>query len=220
MPGVALVTDASVPNDGRVGRTSTTWLERVRSLDPTAWQTFVTLYGPLVYHWCRQSGLQEADAADVGQEVFRAVFGAVKQFDHRDGSFRGWLRIITLNKVRDFFRQRDKEPGGAAGGGQNLANVPANAPGSSISSDDDPAEGRILLRRAVELILTDCQEATRQAFLRVVVDREEPARVARELGLSVNAVYLAKSRIMRRLREEFSERIRPDPPTLTAETET
>lgn len=192
----------------QVGSTSSTLLLRVQARAPDAWDRLVHLYGPLVYHWCRQAGLQDADAADVGQEVFRAVLGAVADFHHdRTGdSFRGWLRTITRNKVRDLARRRAKDPASGAGGSAaltRLLDVP-DAPAGASDPGPDPEEQRLLHRRAVEMILADCKPETRAAFLAVVVDRRDPRAVAEELGMSLNAVYLAKSRVLRRLREEFA----------------
>ncbi|MBA4188802.1 MAG: RNA polymerase subunit sigma-70 [Planctomycetaceae bacterium] len=201
------MTDDPVQDIGPHHNTSTGWLERVRAGEPSAWQTFVRLYGPLIYHWCQRSGLQAADAADVGQDVFRAVLIAIPQFQREaDGSFRGWLRVITRNKVRDFLRERTRVPGAGGDIGNQLASVAADpTPGEVI----DPEEERILYRRALELVLAEHRDDTRQAFLRVVIDRQDPAAVASDLGLTVNAIYLAKSRILRRLREEFAGLLEP-----------
>lgn len=203
------MTDDPVQQIGPHNNTSTGWLERVRSGEPSAWQAFVRLYGPLIYHWCQRCGLQVADAADVGQDVFRAVLIALPQFQREaDGSFRGWLRVITRNKVRDFLREQTRVPGAGGDTGDQLASVAADpVPGEGI----DPDEERILYRRALELVLTEHREETRQAFLRVVIDRQDPSAVASDLGLTVNAIYLAKSRILRRLREEFEGLLEPQP---------
>jgi RNA polymerase sigma-70 factor (ECF subfamily) len=192
------VTDGGVLAVKEALETSTTLLIRVRQMEPTAWERFVRLYGPLIYRWRRQAGLQEADAADTGQEVFRAVFRAIGDFRHDRGwgSLRGWLRVVTANKLRDFRRRQRPE-----GGGVELNELAAPAEPDEAA---DPDEALLLLRQAVELVLPAFKDETRTAFLRVVVDRCDPAAVARELGISVNAVYLAKSRVCRRLREEFA----------------
>jgi RNA polymerase sigma-70 factor (ECF subfamily) len=159
-----------------------------------------------VYRWCRQAGLQEVDAADVGQDVFRAVAGAIGSFHHdrKGDTFRGWLRTITRNKVRDFVRRSRADAQGVGGSEaqRRLLQVEEDRPADSEESaaEDDRLT---VYRRAVELILSGYEERTRQAFLRVVVEQQPPADVARDLGLTVNAVYLAKSRILRRIREEL-----------------
>ncbi len=96
--------------------TSPTLLGRVLANEPQAWDRLVALYAPLVWHWVRTVGLQEQDQADVFQEVFQAVAGHLDQF-HKSaqGTFRGWLRTITRNKVTDLFRRRQREPIAAGG---------------------------------------------------------------------------------------------------------
>ena len=209
------MTDRRVIQVEDVGETGTTLLFRVKNKDPDGWQRLVHLYSPLIYRWCRQSGVQECDAADVGQEVFQAVDRTIETF-HRDqagDTFRGWLRRITQNKIRD--RTRRPIPGGAGVGGdaETLTFVAAaNAedssgsgasPGLGLGGEVDDEE-LLLMRRAVEMVLADYDDATRQAFFRVIVGEEEAAEVAQSLGMSVNSVYLAKSRIKRRIREEFA----------------
>lgn len=187
--------------------TSITLLERVRARDQKAWERFVHLYSPLVYDWCRQAGLQEADAADVGQEVFRAVAGAIGGFRHdRQGdTFRGWLRTITRNKVHDFRRRCQAECPGTGGSDAQQRLQEIEEQQSSNSDEAGAAKERLLVyRRIVELVLADNEERTRQVFWRVVVEQQQPADVAGDLGISVNAVYLAKSRVLRRIREELA----------------
>ena len=84
--------------------TSSDLLSRVRAQDPAAWERLADLYGPLVYYWCRRSGLQEADAADVVQNVFVAVASAIENYRRQaDATFRGWLWTVTRSKVQDHF---------------------------------------------------------------------------------------------------------------------
>ncbi len=186
-------------------RTSLTLLDRVRAKDGQAWARFVDLYSPLIYHWCRRAGLSEQDAEDVGQEVFRAVSGAIARFRHdRQGdTFRGWLRTITRSQVRDF-RRRDR-PGQRGAGGSDAQGRLADLP-EEVSTEAEAAEADerlVLLRRAVELLLEDCQERTREAFRRVVLEEQAVEDVARDLGLTKNAIYVAKARLLRLLRDEL-----------------
>jgi RNA polymerase sigma-70 factor (ECF subfamily) len=183
-------------------------LQRVRTRDPAAWERLVALYGPMVYGWCLRSGLQPADAADVGQDVFAAVARAIDGFrhDHEGDTFRGWLFTITRNKIRD----RPQRPGGTGAGGtdaqRRLAELPSEQPDEFIpmADSDRVTEKKALCRRAVELIRVEFEPRTWEAFWRAFVDMQAPADIAAGLGLSVNAVYLAKSRILRRLREEYA----------------
>jgi RNA polymerase sigma-70 factor (ECF subfamily) len=172
-------------------------LAGLQATDPQAWQKLAQLYAPLVYRWCRSRGLQAADTEDVVQEVFRTIHARLPEFrrDHPGGSFRGWLWTITWHKLGDFFR-RSSRPG-AQGSGPLLDGLAAVEP--------PPAEAGGLYRRAIALVRDEFEEHTWQAFWRVVVEERAPAVVAEELQLSVNAVYLAKSRVLRRLREALGD---------------
>lgn len=190
-----------LPSGGVPSPTPSSLLVRVRGHDPSAWARFVRLYGPVVFGWCLRAGLQPADAQDVGQEVFRAVVGAIGAFIHHreGGSFRAWLRTITLNKIRDFSRKVRQLP--ECPGSQDVTLVRDES--VDTTPEDVPTDDRnTLMRRAVELVLADVSEETRSAFLRAV-GGDKPADIARDLGVSVNVVYLARSRIARRIREEF-----------------
>jgi RNA polymerase sigma-70 factor, ECF subfamily len=198
------VTNASVLAGRAVEEPSSTLLARVQADNPEAWQRLVYLYGPVVYAWCRRAGLREADAADVGQDVFQAVFRAIKNFRRQPekGSFCGWLRKIVQSKIVDFARRR--QPGGDGIGGSDAQAQLLELPDQdSEDSELSPNEELGLFRRAVELVLSGCREETRQAFLRVAAGGQDPEDVARDLGISVNAVYLAQSRLKRRIRKEF-----------------
>lgn len=185
--------------------TSRSLLRRARERDPLAWQRLTAVYSPLVYRWCRRAGLQNCDAADVAQEVFRGVAGAIDRFrkDRQDDTFRGWLWTITRSKIRDHFRRRQRQAD-AVGGSQiqqQLLALPQDPP-------DSQAEGDLrlrskLARRAVALMQEDFEESTWRAFWLTAVEEQPPASVAEQLGISTPAVYMAKSRVLRRLREEL-----------------
>jgi len=192
--------------------TSTSLLERARGQDKQAWERLVDLYTPLVYAWCRRSGLQPADAADVGQEVFRAVARGLTGFrrDRAGDTFRGWLRTITRNKLRDFADARKRYPPGAGGSdaAYQVEQLPDQEPEADLTADR-----QLLYQRALEVVRTEFEERTWQAFWLVVVEDVSADEAARQLGVSLNAVYLAKSRVLRRLREEFADLIEdlPEP---------
>lgn len=188
--------------------TSTSLIRRVRRRDEAAWHKLVDLYGPLVFYWCRRSGLGPADAADVFQEVFAAVSAAIEGFwhDRSAGTFRGWLWTITRNKLRDHFRGQ-AQIARAAGGSEarrRLEQVP-DAWDDESADPRDRAEMSALCRRALNLIKGQFEERTWQAFWRCVVLEQTTAEVAADLGLSQNAVRQYKSRVLRRLREELGD---------------
>lgn len=189
-----------------VESTSTSLLQRVKLQEPEAWRRLAELYGPLVYRWCRQSGLQGEDAADVVQEVFIAVATGIAGFRGQrvKGSFRAWLRTVTRNKVYDHFRGLRGEA--EAEGGTTAQEKLAQVPEPIEFSDDTPREAEhAFWRRAVEFVRAEFEDRTWQAFWQVAVDGRSPADVAEALEMTVDAVYQAKSRVLRRLRQELSD---------------
>lgn len=189
-----------------VGSTSSSLLNRLREGESEAWQRLAQLYTPLVYAWCRRFHLSREDTADVLQEVFRAVHGSLSSFRHdRPGdSFRGWLWTITRSKIQDHFRGRQDHPQ-AQGGSEayrQLQDIPAT-PAEDLGTLSTTPFGD-LGRRAIELMRQDFEEPTWRAFWGTAVDGQSPDDVARELGLTVAAVYQAKSRVLRRLRAELA----------------
>jgi RNA polymerase sigma-70 factor, ECF subfamily len=198
------------PDEGN-SSTSLGLLERVRARAPGAWELVVSLYGPLIDRWTRQAGLQEADAADVRQEVFLAVDRAIGDFrrDRPGDTFRGWLRTITRNKLCDHW---ERVQGGVAGAGGSdaLRQLQQIAADDAVADSVVEAEEvSLVARRALDLIRTDFEERTWRAFWRAVIDAQTAADVAAELGMSINAVYLAKGRVLARLREEFAGLMEP-----------
>jgi RNA polymerase sigma-70 factor, ECF subfamily len=184
--------------------TSLGLLERVKAKDQAAWEQLASLYAPLVEHWCQKADLQDADAADVRQEVFLAVARKIEDF-HRDqagDTFRGWLRRITQSKLCDHWRKkRDGPLIGDPKAQERLRQLSAQP----MDSDAEAAaeETSILYRRALELIQRDFEEQSWQAFWRTVIEGQKPKDVAMDLGITANTVYLAKGRVLARLREEF-----------------
>lgn len=179
-------------------------IRRVQRDDHVAWERLSALYGPVIYEWARQNGLQPPDASDVMQEVFATLMKNIGGYSP-DGSFRGWLWTVTRNKVRDFHRRRLSREIGAGGTAaydqmQNLPDIPPLA-----DSDVGKQETSGVHRRALELMKTDFEPNTWQAFWRTTIGNENPAAVATDLGVSKWTVYKAKSRVLQRLRDEFSD---------------
>src|SRR5436190_1979458 len=128
--------------------TSRSLLARVQADQPEAWERLVHLYAPLVHHWCRCGGLQDQDVADVFQQVFQAVVIHVSGFrkERAGDTFRGWLRRITQNKMRDHFRRLGRETPGVGGSSaqQRLVQLPGPQESEEIPQD---AEERGLFAR-------------------------------------------------------------------------
>jgi len=180
-------------------------MERVKGQDPEAWGRLSRLYGPEVYRWARQVGLQDSDAADIAQDVFLAVVNNIHKFrrDKPNDSFRGWLWTIARNKIRDFFRQRAGRPaakGGTVAHGQMLS-VPDQPPDDSI--DGKTTTQIRLSRRALDLIQAEFEGQTWQIFCWLTMDGRSTADVAEELGMAKSAVRQAKYRVAKRLRQEL-----------------
>jgi len=186
--------------------TSASLLHGLKRREPLAWQRLCQLYGPLVYSWCRTFGVAQSDAADIAQEVFRSIHSHIAEFrrDQPGHSFRGWLWTITRNKIRDHFRNSAGRP--VAIGGTDAQLKLLQLPDEAIdpcgaSTHERPANSGLL--SGLEVVQAEFEDRTWQAFWRTVVDDQSTAQVAEDLQISVNAVRLAKSRVLRRLREEF-----------------
>jgi RNA polymerase sigma-70 factor (ECF subfamily) len=188
-----------------------TLLERLRANDGDAWRVMVRLYAPLVGHWCARGGVRGADAEDVAQEVFHAAATHLESFrrDRPGDSFRGWLRGITRNMVLQHFRRAERHPKATGGTDARLRLQEVEIVTAADSSDEeDPAEELDgLRRRALELVRTEFEERTWQAFWLTVVDGRSPVDIAADMGVSPAAVRMAKSRVLRRLKEEFGDLI-------------
>lgn len=186
--------------------TSLTLLDRVRGNDPVAWPRLIALYTPLVHYWCGQWGVRGPDAEDVTQEVFQAVAGGLGDFRHNEpgDTFRGWLRGITRHKLLDHLRRAKNHPQGQ--GGTDAQRQMLAVPDDAAELAEEPAEQiSALYHRALELVRAEFEDRTWQAFWRAAIDGHSPAIIATELGVSPAAVRMAKSRVLRRLREEVGD---------------
>ena len=187
--------------------TSSSLLRRALAREPEAWERLVSLYSPLVHHWCRQAGIAEHEVADVTQEVFAAVASSLGQFrpDQPGTTFRGWMRGITRHKLLDHARDRGEPAIGGTDAQVQLHQVPAPADEVELSESPDDVTG--LYQRALRLVQHQVEDRTWTAFWQATVESRTTAEVAAELGITPNAVRLAKSHVLRRLREEMGELI-------------
>lgn len=168
-----------------------------------AWREFLGLYGPMVYSFARSRGLQDADAADLMQDVMRAVMNAIGRFDYdrQQGTFRGWLFTITRNKVFSFLSARRIRP--QASGDSTTSRLLDNQPDPNDGADQWEAEyQRRVASLAMRRIQGEFQEKTWRAFWLTAVEGVAAAEAGREVGISPGAVYVAKSRVLARLKEE------------------
>ena len=190
-------------------RTSGTLLLRLRQLDDReAWGEFVEQYTPRIFAWCRRYRLQDSDAADVTQEVLGKLVRAIRSFDYdaTRGSFRGWLKTVTNNAVRDFLEDLAR-PGRGSGdtqvGGMLAALQAPDAIQDLTASLEEEAE-RELLREAESRVQLRVQPNKWEAYRLTALKDVAASDAATELGMPVSEVYVAKSRVLKLLREEVA----------------
>lgn len=188
--------------------TSLTLLERVRSRDRDAWGLFCELYTPVIYRWACLTGLQEADAADITQDVLVLVSEKLETFRRENSgqSLRAWIRTIARNKARDLFRARQRQAVAAGGTDAQvmLRNLSHEGPDTESEEAEEgfDAEAAIIHGAAI-LLKPQFEEHTWQAFQQTAVEGRKASEVAADLNMSVGGVYTAKSRVLARLRKEL-----------------
>ena len=180
-------------------------LKRLRDAqNDEAWSTFQEVYVPLIIRFCRAHGLQDADANDVSQDVLRAVSQSIDGFtyDRERGTFRSWLYQVTRSKLATHFRRRARQASGS--GRTDVHELHDGHPRSDEASWDREADRR-LFEWACEQVEPHVDAKTWQAFWRTAVRNISAKLVADDLGLSIGAVYVARSRITARLRKRIDE---------------
>jgi RNA polymerase sigma-70 factor (ECF subfamily) len=187
--------------------TSHSLLERLgQQPDDASWRRLVDLYTPLLRHTLLHYDVPAADVDDLVQEVFSVVIRELPQFrhNHQCGAFRRWLRNIAVHRLRGYWRVR-QTTAHATGDSDALRRLnELEDPASGPSRQWDREHDEYIARRLLELLEPEFTPTTWQAFRRQVMDGGKPAAVARELGISTNAVLLAKSRVLRRMRQEIA----------------
>lgn len=188
-----------------MSKTSASLLDRLQS-DPQSdsWQRLVDIYTPLIRHWLRRQNFPVGECEDLVQDVMAVVIRRLPEFQHnqRLGAFRTWLRSITANCVFDYFRTRKKTPL-ATGDTKFVADLQElQDPNSGISQAWDREHNLFVTKALLEILRPSFEEKTWTAFERFALQGESAASVAAALGMSANAVFIAKSKILSRLREE------------------
>lgn len=175
--------------------TAPSLIEGIRANRSEAWERFTQLYTVLLHYWFRRDGVNEGEWPDLTSEVFLAVVRGLPTYEHTAGrgALRGWLRVISRNKVADLRRGRAPAPTDP----RALDTVAAPVP------TDEAEEYALLLKRALALIQTDFEPTTWQAFCFTKLEGQTAADAAAALGISLNAVYLATGRVQKRLRDEL-----------------
>jgi RNA polymerase sigma-70 factor (ECF subfamily) len=180
---------------------SSNLLAGLKAGDQSAWVRLVDQFYPVVYHWCRKSGIRADDARDLCQEVFLNVSSALRNFKQLDnkGAFFSWLKTITNRRIVDFRRYRVIRPPDAPGGSTALK-ILQLIPGGALSSIG-PGQADSVAMELIRLGRMEFEEKTWLAFWKAVIEGQAVEDVASELKISVNSVYLARSRVTRRLRD-------------------
>lgn len=185
--------------------TSHSLLDRLRD-DPHApdWRKFTQLYEPLVRSWLRRKDIAEHDADDVVQNIMTVVVKKVGEFQHngRAGAFRTWLRSITVNCLRDHWRSRRAAPAGVGGSDLQIFIAQLADSDSELSRKWDQEHDRHVMRTLLNMLKGEFEPRTWQAFKLFALDGVPAAKVAEELKMTPNAVFIAKSRVLTRLRAE------------------
>jgi RNA polymerase sigma-70 factor (ECF subfamily) len=186
-------------------------LARLRDArDQDAWSDFVRLYAPVVYRFARRHGLQDADAADLTQNVLRGVAGGIERFDldPNRGRFRSWLLTLAHRRLCDLLRQNRRQT--QASGDSGVQQILQEQPDAAEEQRWQHELEKELFHHAAAKIRPAFSATTWQAFWRTAIEGQQGPEAARDLGLSVAAVYLAKSRVMIRLKEQIMRLLADD----------
>ena len=179
-------------------------LLRAQTGETDAWKDLVDLYRPLILGWLNRQGVPARDLEDLSQEVLLSVVGHLPGFEHsgRRGAFRSWLRTIVCRRTADYWRALDVNAVAKGGSVAAAALQQIADPESELNRQWDEEHDQYVIHCLLDLVEKNFEPMTVQAFRRLALDGASGADVAQELGLSVAAVYVAKSRVLARIREE------------------
>lgn len=203
-----MLSPPAIPRPTDESTTRASLLVRIRDpQDAEAWAQFNRIYGPLIFRFARKHGFQDSDAADLTQEVLREVCRNIDRFDYdRElGRFRGWLLTVARYAVSKMRKSKTRQPGGT-GDTETIRKLEsvADDAGSMDEYWNDEYE-RTVFEWAAKEVRGHVLESTWEAFHRTAVEGRKPLEVARELGMSVGSVYVARNRVLARLKEQVSE---------------
>ena len=187
--------------------TSVSLLDRLRDARPddSDWGRLQGIYLPLIQQWLRRIPGLDDEISDLTQEVLVVMAREIPRFDRqREGSFRAWLRQVTVNRVRNHRRQRQRRPSVGLDPSDAFLDRLAE-PNSQLAREWDLDHERHVFQKLQAVVQPGFAPTTWEAFRRFALDGVPAARVAEDLGLSVNAVILAKSRILKQLRQEAGD---------------
>jgi len=178
-------------------------LLRAQTGEEQAWRGLTELYRPLILGWLNRQGVPGGDLEDLSQDILVSVVKHLPDFHHsgRRGAFRAWLRTIVCSRTTDYWRAIDAGTRGQGGSGATAALQDIADPDSNLNRQWDDEHDRYVLNCVLDLVNEEFEPTTLQAFRRLAFDGASGAEVAAELGMSVPAVYVAKSRVLQRIRE-------------------
>jgi RNA polymerase sigma-70 factor, ECF subfamily len=179
-------------------------LLRARTGEQDAWKDLADLYRPLIIGWLNRQGVPAVDLEDLSQDVLLSVVKNLPTFEHSGhrGAFRAWLRTIVCSRTTDYWRAADASAPARGGSGATAALQQIADPDSDLNRQWDEEHDRYVLDCLLDLVEAEFEPATLRAFRRLALDGAKGAEVAGELRLTVAAVYVAKSRVLKRIRQE------------------
>lgn len=179
-------------------------LLRAQAGEKAAWKELTDLYRPLILAWLNRQGVPARDLEDLSQEVLLSVVEHLPDFQHRGhrGAFRSWLRTIVSSRTADYWRKADGDTQASGGSGAAAALQQIADPDSAANRQWDEEHDRYVVHCLLDLVEEEFEPITLRAFRRLALDGVSGAEAARELGLSVAAVYVAKSRVLARIRQK------------------
>jgi RNA polymerase sigma-70 factor, ECF subfamily len=174
-------------------------LKQNESNNDLDWSRFVHIYTPLLLHWAHKVGVPTSDRLDVVQTTFVKLLSSIDRYQVQEhGSFRSWLFVVLKNTSRDFFRKNQTLPAVAA------VEIQEAVESNEVDRLSELEHRQYLMRRIHQLVLADFPLSSQQAFQWYVVEGQPVEAVAEKTGMTVNSVYLVRSRILKRLREELA----------------
>jgi RNA polymerase sigma-70 factor, ECF subfamily len=179
-------------------------LLRAQNGEANAWKDLTDLYRPLILGWLNRQGVPPSDLDDLSQEVLLSVVKHLPTFQHsgQRGAFRTWLRTIVCRRTADYWRALDMNTQTTGGSGATAALQQIADPDSELNRQWDEEHDQYVIHCLLDLVEQKFEPVSLQAFRRLALDGASGAEVAQELGLSVAAVYVAKSRVLARIRQE------------------
>jgi RNA polymerase sigma-70 factor (ECF subfamily) len=179
-------------------------LLRAQTGEADAWKDLTDLYRPLIISWLNRQGVPAVDREDLSQDVLLSVVKHLPTFEHSGarGAFRSWLRTIVCSRTTDYWRVAGAGAPASGGSGATAALQQIADPDSDLNRQWDAEHDRYVLGCLLDMVEEEFEPATLRAFRRLALDGASGAEVAQELGLSVAAVYMAKSRVLQRIRQE------------------